>query len=106
MGVNKYTIEKEDQKLDILEVDNTSVRQSQIKRLNTLKDQRDEVAVQEALKNITKACENESRQPIRISRRGSSPNKLLWEKFRMLVKLFLAVIRHKTILYQEYIKWK
>ena len=30
VGVNKYTIEKEDQKLDILEVDNTSVRQSQI----------------------------------------------------------------------------
>ena len=58
VGVNKYTIEKEDQKLDILEVDNTSVRQSQIQRLNTLKDQRDEATVQEALKNITKACES------------------------------------------------
>ena len=58
VGVNKYTIEKEDQKLDILEVDNTSVRQSQIQRLNTLKDQRDEATVKEALKNITKACES------------------------------------------------
>ena len=46
----KYTIEKEDQKLDILEVDNTSVRLSQIKRLNTLKNQRDEVDCTTGLK--------------------------------------------------------
>ena len=58
VGVNKYTIQKEDQKLDILEVDNTSVRQSQIQRLKALKAKRDEAAVQEALKNITKACES------------------------------------------------
>jgi methylmalonyl-CoA mutase len=37
VGVNKYTIEEEDQTLDILEVDNTTVRLSQIERLNALK---------------------------------------------------------------------
>ena len=57
VGVNKYTTE-EYQKLDILEVDNTTVRQSQIKRLNELKAQRNEVAVQESLNAISQACEN------------------------------------------------
>ncbi|MGC6470227.1 MAG: methylmalonyl-CoA mutase [Flavobacteriales bacterium] len=58
VGVNKYTIDKEDQAIDILEVDNTTVRQSQIERLNTLKAQRDETAVQKALQEITMACES------------------------------------------------
>ena len=58
VGVNKYTIDKEDQTIDILEVDNTSVRQSQIERLKALKAQRNETAVQAALQNISKACES------------------------------------------------
>ena len=56
VGLNKYTIDKEDQKIDILEVDNTSVRQSQIERLNRLKAQRDEAKVQKSLQKIKKAC--------------------------------------------------
>jgi methylmalonyl-CoA mutase len=58
VGVNKYTIEKEDQTLDILEVDNTTVRLSQIERLNALKAERDNEAVQQSLQTLTQACES------------------------------------------------
>ncbi len=55
VGVNKYRPEKE-QPLDILEVDNTAVRLSQIERLNQLKAQRDNEAVQKSLDAITRSC--------------------------------------------------
>ncbi|WP_372755954.1 methylmalonyl-CoA mutase [Labilibaculum sp.] len=54
VGTNKYRLEKEDP-LDILEVDNTAVRTAQIERLNKLRANRDEKAVQAALEAIT-AC--------------------------------------------------
>ncbi|RXQ94963.1 methylmalonyl-CoA mutase [Ancylomarina salipaludis] len=56
VGTNKYRLEKEDP-LDILEVDNTAVRIAQIERLKKLRANRDEAAVQAALKAIT-ACAN------------------------------------------------
>ena len=56
VGTNKYRLEKEDP-LDILEVDNTAVRTAQIERLNKLRTNRDEKAVQAALEAIT-ACAN------------------------------------------------
>ncbi len=56
VGVNKYRREKEDP-IDILDVDNTSVRASQIKRLEKLRAERNEQEVQQALDAITKACE-------------------------------------------------
>jgi methylmalonyl-CoA mutase len=54
VGINKYRLEHEDP-IDILEVDNTAVRKQQIERLNELKSNRDEAAVQRALAAIT-AC--------------------------------------------------
>ncbi|MCK5766509.1 MAG: methylmalonyl-CoA mutase, partial [Bacteroidales bacterium] len=56
VGVNKYRLEKEDP-IETLEVDNDAVREAQIKRLQKLKDERDEAAVQQSLDAITKACE-------------------------------------------------
>ncbi|MEW9668803.1 methylmalonyl-CoA mutase [Ammoniphilus sp. 3BR4] len=56
IGVNKYRLEKEDP-LDILEVDNTVVRQAQIERLKELRQNRDEARVQAALQALTKAAE-------------------------------------------------
>jgi len=57
MGVNKYRLEKEDP-IDILEVDNERVRQSQLKRLEKLKSERDDAAVKESLRQITRAAES------------------------------------------------
>ena len=55
VGVNKYRLEKEDP-IDILDIDNTAVRLSQIERLKTLRANRDEAAVQQALDAITHSC--------------------------------------------------
>ncbi len=56
VGVNKYRLKKEDP-IDILEVDNTKVRISQIKRLENLKRKRDNVVVKKLLDNITSCVE-------------------------------------------------
>jgi methylmalonyl-CoA mutase len=55
VGVNKYRLEKEDP-IETLEVDNTAVRLSQIKRLELLRAQRNEDDVKAALDAITSAC--------------------------------------------------
>ena len=55
VGVNKYRLEKEDP-IDILEIDNTAVRLSQIERLKKLRAERNEAEVREALDAITNAA--------------------------------------------------
>ncbi len=55
VGVNKYRLPKEDP-IEILEVDNTAVRQSQIQRLERLRRERDEARVQAALDAITRSA--------------------------------------------------
>ncbi len=52
VGINKYRLDHEDP-IDILEIDNTQVRNEQIERLNEVKAHRDEVAVKKALADIT-----------------------------------------------------
>ena len=52
VGVNKYRLPKEDP-IDILEIDNTAVRNEQIAALKELRANRDEAAVQKALADIT-----------------------------------------------------
>jgi methylmalonyl-CoA mutase len=56
IGVNKHQLEKEEP-IDILEVDNTAVRESQLVRLKELRDNRDENKVKESLDNLTKCAE-------------------------------------------------
>jgi methylmalonyl-CoA mutase len=56
IGTNKYRLDQEEP-IDILEVDNTAVRESQIKRLKKLKEERNNEAVQKALDALTKAAE-------------------------------------------------
>lgn len=52
IGVNKYRLEQEDA-IDILNIDNTVVRQKQMERLEKVKANRDEKAVQKALTKLT-----------------------------------------------------
>jgi len=52
VGVNKYKLEKEDP-IDILDVDNTTVRNAQLKRLAKLRKERNEKDVTLALNKIT-----------------------------------------------------
>jgi methylmalonyl-CoA mutase len=59
VGVNRYNSGRETD-IEILEVDNAAVRDSQIARLNKLKANRDEAAVQKALAALTEAARSES----------------------------------------------
>jgi len=56
IGVNEYRLDHEDP-IDILEIDNTAVREEQVARLKELRANRDEAAVQAALKEITEVCQ-------------------------------------------------
>jgi len=57
VGVNKYRLEKEEP-IDILDIDNTLVRQKQIERLDAMKAARDEAEVQKHLARLTKAAQD------------------------------------------------
>ena len=52
VGINKYRLDHEDP-IDILEIDNTEVRNEQCARLEQLREGRDEEAVRKALADIT-----------------------------------------------------
>ncbi len=56
VGINKYRLEKEDP-IDILDIDNTAVRKSQVERLKKLRAERNEAEVRESLEAITKAVQ-------------------------------------------------
>ncbi|NLE35910.1 MAG: methylmalonyl-CoA mutase [Bacteroidales bacterium] len=56
VGLNKYRLEKEDP-LETLEVDNTAVREAQLKRLAQLKASRNEEECRKALEALTRAAE-------------------------------------------------
>ena len=57
VGINKYRLQKEDP-IDTLEVDNTKVRKAQIERLQRMKSDRDNDAVNRSLQAITKCAES------------------------------------------------
>ncbi|MEM6760560.1 MAG: methylmalonyl-CoA mutase [Pseudomonadota bacterium] len=55
VGVNKYRLEKEDE-IDILDIDNAAVREAQITRLKSIREDRDEAACQAALDALSDAA--------------------------------------------------
>ncbi len=59
VGVNKYRLAKEDP-IDVLDIDNTAVREAQIARLRRMRAGRDETVCQRALAAITRACQNKA----------------------------------------------
>jgi methylmalonyl-CoA mutase len=56
VGVNKYRHDEESQ-IDILDIDNAAVRESQIRRLEKVRSSRDEKACEKALLALTEAAE-------------------------------------------------
>lgn len=56
VGINKYRLDKE-APMDTLEVDNTAVREAQLKRLQILKSNRNQQEVDQILEKITRSCE-------------------------------------------------
>jgi methylmalonyl-CoA mutase len=57
VGVNKYRLEEEEQ-LEVRDIDNTAVRESQVRRLEAIRAARDASAVEAALAEITRQAES------------------------------------------------
>ncbi|MFJ3309307.1 methylmalonyl-CoA mutase [Streptomyces sp. NPDC086549] len=58
IGVNKYRVEN-DEAIEVLKVDNSSVRAQQIEKLRRLRAERDETACRDALDALTRAADGE-----------------------------------------------
>jgi methylmalonyl-CoA mutase len=52
VGVNKYRLDKEDQ-IEVRDIDNTAVREAQVRRLEQIRASRDAAAVEKALAGLT-----------------------------------------------------
>lgn len=103
VGVNKYRLEKEDP-IETLEVDNTAVREAQIKRLNQLRAERNEDEVVEALDAITKACESGEGNLLALSIEAAQKRASLGEISFACEKVFgryKAVIRSISGIYSS-----
>lgn len=55
VGVNKYRVASDEQ-IEVLKVDNSSVRAQQIEKLRRLREERDEAVCQDALRALTRAA--------------------------------------------------
>lgn len=103
IGVNKYKLEKEDP-IEILEVDNTAVREAQLKRLAQLKAERNNQDVELALKAITKACETGEGNLLELSVEAARKRATLGEISMACEKVFgryKAVIRSISGVYSS-----
>lgn len=87
VGVNRFQLETEDQ-MDILEVDNTRVRDSQIERLNFLKANRDNNAVEILLEELENAAKNRTGNLLEIAIRCARERATLGEISSALEKPF------------------
>ncbi|MFF7307886.1 methylmalonyl-CoA mutase [Streptomyces sp. NPDC008137] len=58
IGVNKYRVDSDEQ-IEVLKVDNSSVRAQQIEKLRRLREERDETACRDALDALTRAAGGE-----------------------------------------------
>ncbi len=103
VGVNKYRLEKEDP-IDILDIDNTAVRLSQIERLRVLRAKRNEAEVQLALDAITHSCETGEGNLLELAVDAASKRASLGEISMACEKIFgryKAVIRSISGVYSS-----
>jgi methylmalonyl-CoA mutase len=103
VGVNKYKLDKEDP-LDILEVDNTAVREAQVQRLAKLKAGRNNKEVQEILERLTQAALNGNGNLLELSVEAASKRASLGEISYALEKVwgrYKAVIRSISGIYSS-----
>ena len=106
VGLNKYRLEKEDP-LEILDVDNTKVRESQIMRLKELRANRDEAKVKAALEAITKAAREKSGNLLELAVEAAKVRATLGEisdACEAVSGRYKAVIRMNTGVYSSEVK--
>ncbi|MFM6934235.1 MAG: methylmalonyl-CoA mutase [Flavobacteriales bacterium] len=103
VGVNRYqTEDKAD--FDILEIDNSKVRDAQIEGLNRLKSNRDETLVQSLLKELERAAREQTGNLLEIAIRAAQARCTLGEISDALEKVYgryQAVIRSISGVYSK-----
>ncbi len=87
VGVNKYQLKKEDP-IDILDVDNAKVRDSQIARLQSVRSKRDEKACQAALDALTKAATDKTGNLLELAVEASKQRATIGEISTALEKVY------------------
>ena len=87
VGVNKYQ-SKSDSKFDVLKVNNADVRDKQIKNLKNLKQNRDRLAVNQALNNLTNGAKDNSSNLLELSIEASRKRATVGEISSALEKVF------------------
>lgn len=101
VGVNRYRLEKEDP-IEILEVDNTAVREAQVARLRKLRAERTQAEVQKALDRLTEAAGNGKGNLLELSVEAAKRRASLGEISMALEKVYgryRAVIRSISGIY-------
>ncbi len=94
VGVNKYRPDREDP-MDLLEVDNSAVRESQIRRLQKLRAERDESKAQACLNAITRSAETGEGNLLGLSVEAARARCTLGEISTAMEKVFG---RHKAVI--------
>jgi len=106
IGLNEYRLDKE-APIDILAVDDTAVRESQIARLNELKASRDQAAVDAALAAITKCVETGEGNLLELAVEAAKVRATLGEisyACEVVVGRYNAVIRSISGVYSSAMK--
>ena len=106
VGINEFRLEKEDP-IDILAVDNTAVRESQIKRLKELRANRDEAAVQKTLAAITECVRTGKGNLLELAVEAAKVRASLGEisdACEVVVGRYKAVIRSISGVYSSEVK--
>ncbi len=87
VGVNRYQIDNQE-KIDILEVDNARVREAQIARLNKLRSERDDTKVNALLNELAEAAKNGTGNLLEIAIRCARERASLGEISDAMEKAF------------------
>ena len=106
IGINEYRLAHEDP-IEILDVDNTKVRESQIARLKDLRAHRDEAKVQACLNAITHAVETKTGNLLALAVEAAKVRATLGEisdACEKIVGRYKAVIRMNTGVYSSEVK--
>ena len=93
VGVNKYQLKEEDP-LHILEVDNEAVRDSQIKRISSIKSSRNAINVAKSLADLTEAAKTANGNLLDLAVKAAKERATLGEISDALESIFG---RHKAV---------
>jgi methylmalonyl-CoA mutase len=87
VGINKYRVDREDQ-IDVLRIDNRTVRENQLKRLAAVRAARDQRAVDEALNALTQAAADQNDNLLELAVTAARLRATLGEISSALEKVF------------------